>query len=404
MRLASEVSALGFLRVGAARNLIHHVFIITDISASSQWAKRSGDTLTWRRYLAGRGAIIVSRPMIIMITTLTSAGERDFEDLKLLISHQKAKHFKCDRCGRRLNTAGGGLLRLHALADESLLILSPGLSVHLNQVHKETLTQVENALPNRQGLEVEIFGMEGIPAEILDQHRNRIIQNFYQAQEDRRIATGNPLPGQGNKNPRKKIKIETAEELKARLEEHRANMRSRLASGGNGSPAIVPPNGNAFPQEQPQFPPQNFPPPGPPGAQPYPGQQFPAGAFGGLPPRPAGNLTPGAPPGLPQRPTYQSGFYNGPGAPPAFGGASTIDELVSGASQQHGDDIDQLIRMAEAGIKPPRKPEEGVAPPTEDPQEKKSKKDMGHWVYADNEFSPEERMAQMPRYAFVPVQ
>ncbi len=36
-----------------------------------------------------------------------AAGERDFEDLKLLISHQKAKHFKCDRCGKRLNTAGG---------------------------------------------------------------------------------------------------------------------------------------------------------------------------------------------------------------------------------------------------------------------------------------------------------
>lgn len=35
------------------------------------------------------------------------AGERDFDDLKILISHQKAKHFKCERCGRRLNTAGG---------------------------------------------------------------------------------------------------------------------------------------------------------------------------------------------------------------------------------------------------------------------------------------------------------
>lgn len=35
--------------------------------------------------------------------------ERDFDDLKILISHQKAKHFKCDRCGRRLNTAGGTL-------------------------------------------------------------------------------------------------------------------------------------------------------------------------------------------------------------------------------------------------------------------------------------------------------
>jgi hypothetical protein len=39
--------------------------------------------------------------------------ERDFEDLKLLILHQKAKHFKCDRCGRRLNTAGG-MLALYA--------------------------------------------------------------------------------------------------------------------------------------------------------------------------------------------------------------------------------------------------------------------------------------------------
>ncbi len=33
--------------------------------------------------------------------------ERDFDDQKVLINHQKAKHFKCDRCGRRLNTAGG---------------------------------------------------------------------------------------------------------------------------------------------------------------------------------------------------------------------------------------------------------------------------------------------------------
>jgi hypothetical protein len=51
--------------------------------------------------------------------------ERDFEDLKLLISHQKAKHFKCDRCGKRLNTAGGQLPPvsspfLPALSDKSL--------------------------------------------------------------------------------------------------------------------------------------------------------------------------------------------------------------------------------------------------------------------------------------------
>ena len=33
--------------------------------------------------------------------------ERDFDDIKILMLHQKAKHFKCERCGRRLNTAGG---------------------------------------------------------------------------------------------------------------------------------------------------------------------------------------------------------------------------------------------------------------------------------------------------------
>lgn len=36
--------------------------------------------------------------------------ERDFDDLKILIAHQKAKHYKCERCGRRLNTAGGKFL------------------------------------------------------------------------------------------------------------------------------------------------------------------------------------------------------------------------------------------------------------------------------------------------------
>ena len=114
------------------------------------------------------------------------------------------------------------------------------MSVHLNQVHKENLEQVENALPNRQGLEVEIFGMEGIPAEVLDSHRQRLVQNFYQEQEDRRIATGNPLPGQA-KNQRKKIKVETAEELKRRLADWREKRQQIIANGGSME-GVVPTN------------------------------------------------------------------------------------------------------------------------------------------------------------------
>lgn len=46
-------------------------------------------------------------------------GERDFDDLKILISHQKAKHFKCERCGRRLNTAGGKQIRGREFSEDS---------------------------------------------------------------------------------------------------------------------------------------------------------------------------------------------------------------------------------------------------------------------------------------------
>lgn len=56
----------------------------------------------------GATTVRVSRRLrVVDMFADCAIGERDFEDLKLLISHQKAKHFKCDRCGRRLNTAGG---------------------------------------------------------------------------------------------------------------------------------------------------------------------------------------------------------------------------------------------------------------------------------------------------------
>lgn len=109
----------------------------------------------------------------------------------------------------------------------------------MNQVHKENLSNVENALPNRQGLDIEIFGMEGVPDEIIQQHNQRIIQNFYTAQAERHAATGNPPPGaNGGQGPTKKIKIETAEEVKKRLAEHRARLAAQKA-GGNGTVGSV---------------------------------------------------------------------------------------------------------------------------------------------------------------------
>ena len=115
--------------------------------------------------------------------------------------------------------------------------------MHMNQVHKENLSSVENALPNRQGLDIEIFGMEGVPEDILQQHNQRIIQNFYTAQAERQAATGNPPRGQpGSQGPAKKIKYETPEELKKRLAEHRTKTAAQKAAAASG---VAPPSAPA---------------------------------------------------------------------------------------------------------------------------------------------------------------
>ncbi|OJD36714.1 c2h2 finger domain-containing protein [Diplodia corticola] len=261
--------------------------------------------------------------------------ERDFDDLKILINHQKAKHFKCERCGRRLNTAGG-------------------LNVHMTQVHKETLTQVENALPNRQGLDYEIFGMEGVPEDVMQSHQQRVLQQFYEQQAERRAATGNPPPGStptpGGQQP-KKPKVETKEDLKARLAAHKAKKAQEAAGGSSGdvtpmgqggqSPAVAQsptafPGAQQYPQQQMSFPsPTANPaqvayaqPYGQPGYSPpqaYPPQSFPQQpGYGAQPFSPnASSPFPGQPFAQPGAQPFQPPFQTGPprqpgsGSPPA---------------------------------------------------------------------------------------
>lgn len=77
--------------------------------------------------------------------------DREFDDEKILVQHQKAKHFKCHVCHKKLSTAGG-------------------MVIHVLQVHKESVTKVPNAKPERESTEIEIFGMQGIPPDILAAH------------------------------------------------------------------------------------------------------------------------------------------------------------------------------------------------------------------------------------------
>ncbi|KAJ5403391.1 hypothetical protein N7509_003262 [Penicillium cosmopolitanum] len=368
--------------------------------------------------------------------------ERDFDDLKILTLHQKAKHFKCERCGRRLNTAGG-------------------LSVHMSQVHKEQLTEIENALPNRAGLDVEIFGMEGVPDDVLKSHQQRVMTQFQQAEAERQAATAG---GSAGGQPAKKPKLENMSEMKRRLAEHRAKRAEGTAGGSSGdvtpvgagqnSPAPVtygqPQPVGATPVQQHPYPQpyggataaapyQQTASPGYPSFSPPSGQQIlgavaypPTGyspqPFPGAPPAPGYGATPSPfpqqptptdsntpprqgslpiPAGLPQRPAFGAPSVNSqqmqqmhmghqippvPGTNAAYTNGEGNNEVAQTAT---GLNVDELISGAA---------KEAAASKTTDPStDKPSKKDKSkptRMIYSHETVSPEERMAQLPRYAF----
>lgn len=140
--------------------------------------------------------------------------EKDFEHLGYLIDHMKAKHFRCENCGRRLQTIGG-------------------LSVHMSQVHKEKLEKVSNALEDRDNPNVEIFGMEGWPDELLKGHKTRVTNEYFKRETEHRKQTGNPPAGTQPALPNPQ-KNESIEDTKKRLAEWKAAKAAAKAAAANG--------------------------------------------------------------------------------------------------------------------------------------------------------------------------
>ncbi|CAH0381171.1 unnamed protein product, partial [Bemisia tabaci] len=178
---------------------------------------------------------------------------REFEDEKILIQHQKAKHFKCHICHKKLYTG-------------------PGLSIHCMQVHKETIDKVPNSLSHRCNIEIEIYGMEGIPAEDLKEH------------EKQRQSGPSQSPDSGDDEPPNKKKASEA---------------NKSGASGQGMMPQVP----MMPMQPPFGPPMGGPPMmgmGPPFMGP------------GMPMMPGGPAGPMAPPGMggpppqPNKPLFPS--------------------------------------------------------------------------------------------------
>ena len=110
----------------------------------------------------------------------------------------------------------------------------------MTQIHKERLTSIENALPNRADLDVEIFGMKSIPEDNATAHQQRVIDQFAQAEAERRAATGNAEPGAAKTDALKKPKFESSSDLKKRLAEHKAKKAAEQTAGissGDATPS-----------------------------------------------------------------------------------------------------------------------------------------------------------------------
>uniref|UniRef100_A0A2K6KPZ1 Zinc finger protein 207 n=1 Tax=Rhinopithecus bieti TaxID=61621 RepID=A0A2K6KPZ1_RHIBE len=91
---------------------------------------------------------------------------RDFDDEKILIQHQKAKHFKCHICHKKLYTG-------------------PGLAIHCMQVHKETIDAVPNAAENDHTWNLWSTGIEYHQTKNRDRkdHTSSLTQNTQESQK-----------------------------------------------------------------------------------------------------------------------------------------------------------------------------------------------------------------------------
>jgi len=304
----------------------------------------------------------------------------------------------------------------------------------MNQVHKENLSHVENALPNRKGLDIEIFGMEGVPEEVIQQHQQRVLQEFYEAQKERQIATGNPPAGSGKSVQPKKPRLESSSELKARLREWLAKKAAgqtgsdlmpmdtdppthQLNAGGatlspsqtqsplplvyilellRDSSLLIDTQANAYP------PPEQYPQTwgnagqAPPYQQPY-APQYPGQVI------PAADTPPGALPfsggpsnGFSARPPYPPGYLQQPptGHPPVQP-STNVDPNIAASV---GDLISSAARAAQQKASSNTPTQDKVA---EKVSEKKKKKDNIRLIFSDSHIlNQEEEVAQLPRYAF----
>lgn len=135
--------------------------------------------------------------------------------------------------------------------------------VHSQQVHKCEPEPLTNTLPGRDGYDIEIFGMEGVPTNALAE---------WKARKEQEAGAAALVQAAERKRPRHQYTAIPEADLMVALEQHKALMAARRLNaqrqgqGAGAPPPFPPPVGVAPPPFPPGLPPPGAVPPFPPGA------------------------------------------------------------------------------------------------------------------------------------------
>ncbi|KAJ1982724.1 hypothetical protein H4R34_001599 [Dimargaris verticillata] len=216
------------------------------------------------------------------------------------------------------------------------------MAIHVTQVHKTNVTKVPNALPHRESLKVEIFGMEGIPPEDM-------------------MARQQSLNGGDAKRPRTD-----------------AGPGTSMPPGMHSQPMMPPGamNPYAMPHMYPMPPPHHMMPHAP---YPYP-----------MPPQPWG-YPPHSPYGMPPHPYAAA-------APPSHPAAPVVPQSAASpitATPTTTSAAEASSAPAGTGTTPSHPPAELPAPKATSAVDKSVR-----LLYPDSDLSVEEKRAALDKYAY----
>uniref|UniRef100_A0A8C1XR23 Zinc finger protein 207, b n=1 Tax=Cyprinus carpio TaxID=7962 RepID=A0A8C1XR23_CYPCA len=321
---------------------------------------------------------------------------RDFDDEKILIQHQKAKHFKCHICHKKLYTG-------------------PGLAIHCMQVHKETIDSVPNAIPGRTDIELEIYGMEGIPDKDMQDRRRVLEQKSHESQKKKQNQDDSDEEDDEDEDEAGPSSFQqpAAQPQAAYMPPMHPGPQAQgmLPAGYPGMPPMltgVPPMIPGMPPVMPGMPPGMMPmggmmPPGPAMPPMMPGMPP------GMPPHVA---RPGMPPMAPAAPVTAPVIASRPAVPatqstaskPLFPSAVQAQQTVSGPSSTTSDSpkVTFPAYTQPSSTPPVAASSSTVAKPpatvTSKPATLTTLSATSKLMHPDEDISLEERRAQLPRY------